>query len=197
MKKIKITLIFLFVIVFSVSCEKEDFSYNGPDYVEFKPTSGSGSNQYLNARYYFHNYNLAPAIGNNTYTVQLIGPQRDADITVNYVIRDFVYYDIARNMITGTQPAGDENINWLKINSTATAGINYNSSGSGSFTIPANSSFGTFQIEVLTNNDNTNTKNSKMVFIELIDNGFIKANAPTSILMICFGKRNSSNPTIF
>ncbi len=197
MKHIKIFIFVCLAVVTSSSCEEEDFSYKGPDYVEFVPTRGSGTMQYFNARYYFHNYNIAPVIGLNKFYVQLIGPHRDVDIEVNYVIRQFVYFDIARNVITGKQPEGVENIAWYKISSTAVAGIQYNAAERGTFIIPSGSSIGSFEIEVLTNNDNTNTKTSKMVFIELVDNESVKANVPTSILMLCFGKRNTSNPTIF
>lgn len=134
-------------------------------------------------------------MGKNTINVQLIGAQKDAAIECKYVIREFVYYDKNKNMITGVLPQGKEESDWVKIYSTAKKGVEYNGENS-TFTIPAQSSFGSFDIEVLKNNDNTNTKNSKMVFIELVDSQDVRANVPSSVYMLCFGKRNSSNPTI-
>lgn len=197
MKNIKYILALILVLGVFSSCEKEDLSYKGPDYVEFTPTRGTGSMQFLNTRYYFHNYNVAPAIGVNEIKFQLIGPHRNKDIEVNYILKEFVYFDIFKNVISGSLPSGVENVDWIKISSTALKGVHYESEQSGSSVIPAGSSFGSFPLNVLFNSDNTNTKNSKVLFIELIDTKDVRANKPTSIYMMCFGKRNSSNPTLF
>ncbi len=188
-------LISAFLFAGLCSCEKENRSYKGPDYVEFVPTRGSGTMQYYNTRYYYHNYNTAPEIGKLTVSVQLIGAHKDRELTGKYVVREFVYYDKNANRITGVQPAGTEGEDWQKIYSTAVKGVEYNGE-EGTFIIPPRSSFGSFELEVLKNNDNTNTVKSKMVFIELVDSEDIRANVPSSVYMLCFGKRNASNPKI-
>jgi len=194
---IKYTLLPVIALLFIVSCKKEDFSYKGPNFVEFKPTRDAGSFQYYNTRSYYHNYNVAPIIGNNKLTVQLIGPHSSTPLEFKYEIKEFVYYDIAKNKLFSKQPSGVENTNWIKISSTAVKGVDYDSPSSGTFSIPANSSFGSFEINVLTNTDNTNTRNSKMIFIELVDTKDLRGNIFSNMMMLCFGRRNSSNPTIF
>lgn len=195
MRMIKNILVSIFMLATLCACEKEDRSYKGPDSIEFTPTRGTGTMQYYNTRYYYHNYNIAPVIGKNTINVQLIGAHKDVALECKYIIREFVYYDKNANRITGVLPQGKEEIDWVKVYSTAKKGVEYNGED-GTFTIGAQSSFGSFEIEVLKNNDNTNTKSSKMVFIELIDSQDVRANVPSSLYMLCFGKRNSSNPTI-
>lgn len=195
MRIIKNILVSILMLTAFCSCEKEDRSYNGPDFVEFTPTRGSGTMRYYNTRYYYHNYNIAPVVGMNEVKVQLIGAHKERPLACQYVIRDFVYYDKNQNRITGVLPEGTEGKDWQKVYSTAKKGVEYNGEN-GTFTIPAQSSFGSFEIEVLKNNDNTNTEKSKMVFIELIDTPDVRANVPSSIYMLCFGKRNSSNPAI-
>ena len=205
MKKIIFSsLLLVGILAFACSCEEERFIYDGPDYVEFSPirdVAGSDgkkfSFQYYNTRCYYHNYNIAPQIGLNTFKIQLIGPQRSTPINVKYVIKEYVYYDKNAQKIFANQPEGVETTDWVKIYSTATAGVNYNSPAEGAFQIPANSSFGSFEIDVLTNTDNANTKTSKMIFIELADTDDVRGNALSNVFMLCFGKRNAVNPTIF
>ena len=53
-----------------------------------------------------------------------------------------VYRNISRNRLEPTQPEGVEGTDWVKLVTTAVAGVDYDLSDSGEVTIPANSSFG-------------------------------------------------------
>jgi hypothetical protein len=200
MKAFRFLTILLLVGLFNTGCEKEDFTYKGPLYVEISAIRVIGTTnsfQYFNSRYYTHNRNLAPDLGTNRIQVSLIGPHQTRDMVVNYRVYQTVYYDIFKNRVVVEQPEGEEGTDWHRVTSTAEPGVNYNLAPEGSFVIPAGSSFGYLDVDVLTNSDNTNTTNSKMVFIGLVDSGDLQANIPSSLYMLCFGRRNSTNPRIF
>lgn len=200
MKAFKIIAILLLVALFNTGCEKEDFTYKGPLYVEISAIRVIGTTnsfQYYNSRRYTHNRNLAPELGVNRIQVSLIGPQQTSDLVVRYRVYETVYYDVFKNRVVVDQPEGEEGTDWRLVTSTAVAGVNYELAPEGTITIPAGSSFGYIDVNVLTNTDNTNTRTSRMVFIGLVDSDDVTANVPSSMFMLCFGRRNSTNPTIF
>lgn len=110
----KITIIYIIVIsaftgIF-VSCKKEQKIYTGPTVVEFSPLLKSRSQ------------GTVATPGYDSVKVQLIGAQRNDDLTLNYTI---------------------------DASSTAVAGTHYNIPNSGSFKLPANSSVGYIRVNLV------------------------------------------------
>jgi hypothetical protein len=181
-------------------CEKEDFSYKGPLFVEFSAIRVLGTTnsfQFYNSRFYYHNRNVAPDLGTDSIQVQLIGPHQSKNVRVNYKVYDEVYYDIFEGRLFASQPEGVEDVDWYKITSKATAGVHYEMPEEGTIEIPAGKIFGYIEVNVLVNNINTNTASSPMVFVGLVDSEDTRANIPSSLFMHCFAKRNTASPTIF
>ena len=180
MKKLYIILFILGTLGCLSSCEKEDRSYKGPLYVEFSPdqygqtASSSGITK------------VAPGTGLDTIGVQLIGLAKAEPLTVNFRIVDQVFYLISLDRYVVDLPEGTAPGDYQTILATGKydedysfdglQGVTFDKTyGRGSFTIPANSQFGTIPITIL-------KKGGARIFFVLDDSGDIQANVPTALL---------------
>ncbi|NII81148.1 MULTISPECIES: hypothetical protein [unclassified Pedobacter] len=83
MKRIQFPAI-LILLLFLFSCKKYRVEYDQPSQVEFKPITANLAK------------GTSAAPGSVTILVQLVGPQRDADVNVEYVV------DPASTAVSGT-----------------------------------------------------------------------------------------------
>jgi hypothetical protein len=175
---LKITLLSL-VAVFSLSCQKEDWTYKGPQYYEFSAYEnhqGTISNilQKENSK-----------IGLDSICIQIIKPA-DGDITVNYEIVERIYYLTDKDKYVVDIPEGTDISVIDTVYSTAVLGTDYeivpatgqtfsSTTKSGSLVIPIGKYFGYIQVKML-------RKSGTNFFVVLKDSPDTKANKPTSIL---------------
>lgn len=116
--------------------------YDGPLLAEFSNLSG---NHLVNYSWNSTGRFWAAEIRGTRDTaiqVQMIGPHQKAPLKIGYDVAPEVYRNIARNRLEPTQPPGVEGTDWVKLVTTAVAGVDYNLSDGGEITIPAGSSFG-------------------------------------------------------
>ena len=171
-----------FVILLSLllsGCEKEDRTYQGPQYYEFSAfenRQGTVSNilQKENNR-----------VGLDSICIQLIKTST-GNVTVNYEIVQKLYYLTDKDNYVEEVPAGTDISVVDTVFSTAVHGQDYvivtgnNSSFTpgtmkGSLTIPKGEYFGYIQVNML-------KKTGKNFYVVLKDSPDTKANKPTSIL---------------
>lgn len=180
MKKIYIISFILSTLAIFSSCKLEDRTYQGPLFVEFSPeqygqkASPSGITK------------QGEATGVDTIGVQLIGLAQPEAITVNFRVVDQIFYLINLDRYVADLPADAAPGDYQTILATGLYNVDYSFEGlpgvtfdpiygRGSFTIAANSQFGTFPINIL-------QKGGAQMFIVLDDSKDIRANKPTALL---------------
>lgn len=171
-----------FVLLLSAllsGCQKEDWTYQGPQYYEFSAfennqKSVSNILQKENSR-----------VGLDSICIQLISTST-YDVTVNYEIVQKLYYLTDKDKYVEEVPAGTSLSVVDTLFSTAVQGVDYqivNSENStfstttmkGTLTIPEGKYFGYIQVNML-------KKSGKNFYVVLKDSPDTKANKPTSIL---------------
>jgi len=142
MKRIQFPAL-LILLLFLLSCKKYRVEYDQPSQVEFKPITATLPK------------GTVAAPGSVTILVQLVGPQRDADLSVEYAV----------------DPA-----------STAVAGTHYTASGTaGKITIPANSSSAQIVLTAIP----ANLATAKKLILTLKDGALpVSANYKTSTITL-------------
>jgi len=180
MKKSIINISFIILMAaFLSACQKEDWTYKGPQYYEFSAyenNQGTISNilQKENSK-----------VGLDSICIQIIKPA-DGDITVNYEIVDELYYLTDKDKYVETVPEGTDISVVDTVFTTAVLGTDYEivpASGeafsqatmAGTLTIPQGEYFGYIQVRML-------KKSGNNFYIVLKDSPDTKANKPTSIL---------------
>ena len=180
MKKIEILLITIAIFFAFTSCEKEDRRYQGPLFVEFAP------DQYGQKATPAYISKEASDIGLDQIGLQLIGLAVPQEITVNFRLADQIFYIISSDRYVADLPAGLLPSEYNIVKATGVYGVDYSFTGAsgvtfdsdygrGSITIPANSQFGTIQVQIL-------RKGGAKLFFVLEDSKDIRANKPTSLL---------------
>lgn len=134
--------------LFFTACDLNDFTYDGPPVVEFSNQTGT------NLKYVWTssagNIWTGEIRGINhpdtAVAVALVGPHQKRPMEIGY----FVAPEVFRNLSTGktslTQPEGDEGVQWVRMLTTATEGVDYTIRNNGIGSIAANSSFGRLPI---------------------------------------------------
>ena len=175
---LKSTIVLAFMMVL-FSCQKEDWTYKGPQYFEFSAwENGQTAN---NGVYTKEN----GEIGLDKVCVQLV-KHSDAPVTVAYKIVPEVYYLKDESRLVSEVPAGKASDLGEVLPSTAEYGTEYEivpgsgstfnvSSMSGTITIPAGEYFGYINVDMKVKSGNT-------FYIVLVDSPDTKANKPSSIL---------------
>lgn len=145
---------YIFVVVLVslglTACKKEYQTYKGPTVVEFSPAIKSRSQ------------GTVAAPGYDSVKVQLVGPQRAADLELAYTI----------------DPT-----------STAVAGTHYNIPNSGKLVLPAHSSFGYIRVNLVPGSiPNNQAANQKKLIFNLVGSQDVPAsvNYKTYTLTITF-----------
>ena len=175
---LKSTIVLAFILAL-FSCQKEDWTYKGPQYFEFSAfengqTASNGVYSKENGE-----------IGLDKVCIQLI-KHSDAPVTVAYKIVEQVYYLKDESRISAELPAGKKAEDYDILPSTAVYGTDYEivAGGSGSFspstmsgtiTIPAGEYFAFIEV-------NMKVKSGNNFYIVLVDSEDTKANKPSSIL---------------
>ncbi len=161
------------------SCQKQDWTYKGPQYFEFSAfENGQTAN---NGVYTKENGD----IGIDKVCVQLV-KHSDAPVTVAFKIVPEVYYLKDESVLVSEVPAGKPADQVEVLPSTAEYGTDYeivNGSGctfnvssmSGTLTIPAGEYFGYINVDM-------KVKSGNNFYIVLVDSPDTKANKPSSIL---------------
>ena len=161
------------------SCQKQDWTYKGPQYFEFSAfENGQTAN---NGIYTKENGD----IGIDKVCVQLV-KHSDAPVTVAFKIVPEVYYLKDESVLVSEVPAGKPADQVEVLPSTAEYGTDYeivNGSGctfnvssmSGTLTIPAGEYFGYINVDM-------KVKSGNNFYIVLVDSPDTKANKPSSIL---------------
>ncbi|MBE6244024.1 MAG: hypothetical protein E7108_00675 [Bacteroidales bacterium] len=161
------------------SCQKQDWTYKGPQYFEFSAfENGQTAN---NGVYTKENGD----IGIDKVCVQLV-KHSDAPVTVAYKIVPEVYYLKDESALVSEVPAGKAADQVEILPSTAEYGVDYEivtdgtstfnqSSMSGTVTIPAGEYFGYISVDM-------KVKSGNNFYIVLVDSPDTKANKPSSIL---------------
>ena len=175
---LKSTIVLAFMMVL-FSCQKEDWTYKGPQYFEFSAwENGQTAN---NGVYTKEN----GEIGLDKVCVQLV-KHSDAPVTVAYKIVPEVYYLKDESRLVSEVPAGKASDLVEVLPSTAEYGTEYEivpgsgstfnvSSISGTITIPAGEYFGYINVDM-------KVKSGNNFYIVLVDSPDTKANKPSSIL---------------
>ncbi|MBR5399596.1 MAG: choice-of-anchor J domain-containing protein [Bacteroidales bacterium] len=161
------------------SCQKEDWTYKGPQYFEFSAyeegqTASNGVYTKENGE-----------IGLSKVCVQLV-KHSDAPVTVAYKIVKEVYYLKDESRLSADLPAGKKAEDYEIWPSTAEYGTDYEivagsgstfstSTMSGTVTIPAGEYFGYITVDM-------KIKSGNNFYIVLVDSEDTKANKPSSIL---------------
>ena len=180
MKKIisRISFMTLLVTLFA-GCQKEDWTYKGPQYYEFSAyENGQGTTSNILVKEH-------SKVGLDSICIQIIKPAEE-DITVNYKIADKVFYLTDQDDYVETVPSGTDVSVVDTSYSTATLGTDYqilsdaNSTFSattmtGTLKIPKGKYFAYIQLNML-------QKSGKNFYVILKDSPDTKANKPTSIL---------------
>ena len=161
------------------SCQKEDWTYKGPQYFEFSASENGQTAS--NGEYVKEN----GEIGLDAVCVQLV-KHSDAPVTVAYKIVDEVYFLKDESRLVSELPAGKPAEQIEVRPSTAEYGTEYEivsegnttfspSTKSGTITIPAGEYFGYIKV-------NMKVKSGNNFYIVLVDSPDTKANKPSSIL---------------
>ncbi|MCF0175661.1 MAG: hypothetical protein HUJ94_02370 [Bacteroidales bacterium] len=162
-------------------CEKQDWTYQGPQYCEFSPSMyGQGVS---NGMYFKEN----TVVGMDTVAVQLIA-HNEADVTVKFSIVDSVYYRKDISKYVASIPAGldkslyrVERSEDLPIYGTdyeipAKEGVSFDAaSRKGSLTIAKGEYFGKILVDM-------KVKAGASFFVVLEDSDNCLANVPSSII---------------
>lgn len=179
MKKliINIFLISTIALLFS-ACQKQDWTYKGPQYFEF---SASENNQSVTSNIYQKENSK---IGLDSICVQLVA-HSTADVAVNYEIVKQLYYLTDEDKYVESVPSGKSASLVDTVYSTATYGTDYtietsgtstfsSSTMSGSLVIPKDKYFGYIQV-------NMKKKAGNNFYVVLKDSENTKVNKPNSI----------------
>lgn len=175
---LKSTIVLAFMLVM-FSCQKEDWTYKGPQYFEF---SASENGQVANNGVYTKENG---ELGVDKVVVQLV-KHSDSPVTVSYKIVPEVYYLKDESRLVSEVPAGKAADLVDILPSTAEYGTDYEivsgsgstfdpSSMSGTLTIPAGEYFGYINVDM-------KVKSGNNFYIVLVDSPDTKANKPSSIL---------------
>ena len=162
-----------------LSCQKEDWTYKGPQYFEFSAyengqTASNGVYSKENGE-----------IGLDKVCVQLV-KHSDTPVTVAYKIVPEVYYLKDESRLVSEIPSGKSSDQIEVLYSTAEYGTEYEivaengatfntSTMSGTVTIPAGEYFGYITVDM-------KVKSGNNFYIVLVDSEDTKANKPSSIL---------------
>jgi hypothetical protein len=167
MKKNKIIYIALLLAFIGLSsCEKTDNTYKGPSVVEFAPISTSST--YTSAySMTIKQANYIVTLDTLELTVNLVGPQQNKDINLEYTLLTQKVNDFpsATYFIDPTSAVEGTHYNFLP---ARTGGAN------GTITIPANSSFGKIKLNTLAAQVAPDV--SKRVVVQLISTPDIQVN---------------------
>jgi hypothetical protein len=139
MNKMKLYFTLACVMVLATSCfDEKNPTYEGPAVIEFSNFTYAGLVK-----------EVSQAQGDESLIVQLVTPQQDQALTLNYEI------DAA---------------------STAVEGIHYTLASKGSFVIPAHESFGSIAVGLLPGIDAANTTERRTIIFVLTGNPSVKVN---------------------
>ncbi|WP_316838416.1 hypothetical protein [Pedobacter gandavensis] len=134
---LKYTFVIGLVSLMFTACKKERQTYKGPTVVEFSPAIKSKSQ------------GTVTIAGYDSVKVQLVGPQRSADLELSYTVDPI---------------------------STAIAGTHYNIPNLGKFILPANSSFGYIRVNLIPGSiPNNLTASQKKLVLNLTGNTEVPA----------------------
>ncbi|MCI1719803.1 MAG: choice-of-anchor J domain-containing protein [Bacteroidales bacterium] len=179
MKKITtIILLFSMALLFNCSCQKQDWTYKGPQYFEFSAYEnhqGTTSNIYQKEN---------SKIGLDSICIQLVA-KSTGDVTVNYEIVKQLYYLTDEDKYVESVPTGKDLSLVDTVYSTAVYGTDYTiqtsgsstfsaSSMTGSLVIPKDQYFGYIQVNML-------KKAGNNFYVVLKDSETTKVNKPNSI----------------
>ncbi len=150
MKKLIIISILVSVLVLTQSCFEDinDISYQGPPLVEFSHLTHENA-FWTNTGSHWSTTILGD-VNNASLQVSNLGAQQPTDQEIGYYVAQQLYLDQQSNKLKVEQP---EHNNWVFVESTATAGVDYNILDDGVVIIPANNSFGTISIELSPTNN--------------------------------------------
>ncbi len=123
-----------------------DFTYKGPPVVEFSNLSHNNASWVSVGSFWAATVNINDGVvGDAAIQVALVGPHKAQSRQIGYYVVDQLYRDTDANRLTTEQPDHDE---WVLLETTATAGTDYSIQDGGVITIPANSSFGSMDMEI-------------------------------------------------
>lgn len=123
MKRI-VNILLIICPVFFISCDKEDRTYNGPEYVEFSATQFGqelGTDGLTRKS--------GSIVGPETFVVQQIAYLTEKDRIVNFRIADVVYYMTKAGMYLVDIPEGTQSGDYRAEYSTMKEGIDYSFDG--------------------------------------------------------------------
>ena len=143
-KTILIPLIAAMVFI-SQSCYEglNDRTYQGPRIVEFSHLTHENASWGVTGSYW--RTTIREDTPDAELQVSMIGPQHTEPLEIGYYITEEVYRDHDKNKLVLEQPEHDNFDHWP---TDAVEGVDYNILDNGIITIPANSSFGTINIEL-------------------------------------------------
>lgn len=182
MKKINLymVLILFAVLLLNGSCQKEDWTYSGPQYYEF---SAQKNNQAVKSNLIFKENSR---IGLDSVCVQLI-KNWNSEVVVNFEIVENAYYLKDKDKYTTVLPEGINGDRVDILNSNALYGTDYEivqsastkfdaTTKKGSIVIPKGEYFGYIEIDL-------KQKSGTQFFIKLTDSreSDVLANLPTSL----------------
>ena len=124
MKKIKYILFLAFCSVLFVSCDKEDRTYNGPDYIEFSATQFG---QELGTDGLTRK--TGTIVGLETFVAQQIAYPVEKEKIVNFRIADVVYFMASTSMYLPNLPSGTKNGEYTAEYTTMQEGVDYSFDG--------------------------------------------------------------------
>ena len=181
MSKIKYILFLVLCAALFVSCEEEDRTYNGPDYVEFSPdqfgqTFGTDG---LTRK-------TGSIVGLETFVVQQIAYLAEKERTVNFRIADVVYFVNNQSLYLAELPDGLGKDDYKLEYTTMKEGLDYSFDGvegvtfdknylKGSVKVGSMESFGYIITNIL-------QKSGKSMFIVLDNSEDFMANKYSRIL---------------
>jgi len=142
MKKLIILTTIVGLAMLNQSCFENlnDMRYDGPPVVEFSNLSGSPSVNYSwSSTGSFWNTTINGAHADTALQVSLVGAHQKQSMEIGYYVADKVYRDINSNKLVLEQPGHDQ---WVLLETTAVADVDYTLLDNGIATITANSSFG-------------------------------------------------------
>lgn len=142
MKKSIIFTAIVGLAILNQSCFENlnDFRYDGPPVVEFSNLSGNTSVNYTwSSTGSFWNTTINGNHADTALQVSLVGTHQKQNREIGYYVADKVYRDINSNKLVLEQPDHDQ---WVLLETTAVANVDYTILDNGIATIPANSSFG-------------------------------------------------------
>ncbi|MDD2242225.1 MAG: choice-of-anchor J domain-containing protein [Bacteroidales bacterium] len=179
MKKLIISIYLISTVAFLMSsCQKQDWTYKGPQYFEF---SASENNQSTTSNIYQKENSK---IGVDSICIQLVA-HSTSNVTVNYEIVKQLYYLTDEDKYVESVPSGKSAALVDTVYSTATYGTDYTveesgtstfsaSTMTGSITIPKDKYFGYIKI-------NMKKKAGNNFYVVLKDSEDTKVNKPNSI----------------